>query len=93
MGFFKDFLNRFKNTNSANDNSSSEETSNGGNLKCPNCKNDKWYEGPSGGLSTNIECGNCHKRYNHSPFGLDYIGDGEDSKEYERNKKIDDIVS
>lgn len=45
-----------------------------GHLKCPNCGNDKWYEGPGGGSFGNIECGNCHKAYNNmGPFGLSEI--------------------
>ena len=45
-----------------------------GHLKCPNCGNDKWYEGPGGGSFGNIQCGNCGKAYNNlGPFGLNEI--------------------
>jgi len=40
-------------------------------LKCPNCNNDKWHEGPGGGSFGNIKCGGCGKWYNNlGPFGL-----------------------
>jgi len=43
---------------------------------CPNCGGNQWYEGPSGGMSINIKCANprCGLWFNHTPFGLDYIG-------------------
>ena len=45
-----------------------------GNLLCPNCGNDKWYEGPGGGSFGNIQCGKCEKWYNNlGPFGLEEI--------------------
>jgi hypothetical protein len=44
------------------------------NWKCPNCKSGKLYEGPSGGMSTNIRCTICGQGYNVSPFGVDNIG-------------------
>ena len=28
-------------------------------LICPNCGSNTWYEGPSGGASTNIQCQGC----------------------------------
>lgn len=43
-------------------------------LKCPNCKSDKWHGGPGGGSYGNIECSNCHKKYNNlGIFGLEEI--------------------
>ncbi len=43
-------------------------------IVCPNCGSNQWYEGPSGGMSTNIKCGGCGIWFNSTPFGLDYIG-------------------
>ena len=43
-------------------------------LVCPNCGSNQWYEGPSGGMSTNIKCGCCGLWFNSTPFGLDFIG-------------------
>lgn len=45
-------------------------------LVCPNCGSNQWYEGPSGGMSTNIKCANpdCGLWFNSTPFGLDFIG-------------------
>jgi len=95
MGFIKNFFNKLRGSNKISESSNSSLTDgkeNDNNLKCPNCKYDKWYEGPSGGMSTNIQCGNCGKWYNHTPFGLDFIRDVEETKRYERNKKIDDLI-
>lgn len=38
--------------------------------KCPDCGCEGFYEGPSGGLSTNIECANeeCKHRFNVTPM-------------------------
>ncbi len=44
------------------------------NIRCPNCGNTKWYEGPSGGMSVNIKCAGCGLWFNTTPFGLDFIG-------------------
>lgn len=36
--------------------------------ECPDCHHhDGFYEGPSGGLSTNVECVNCHHWFNITP--------------------------
>jgi len=34
-------------------------------LRCPNCGGADWYEGPSGGISTNIMCRDCGHWYNY----------------------------
>jgi len=40
-------------------------------MKCPTCGYSKWIEGPSGGGSVNVTCGECHSKYNYmGPFGL-----------------------
>jgi len=31
---------------------------------CPDCGSDKWYEGPSGGMSQNVKCGGCGHYFN-----------------------------
>ncbi len=31
---------------------------------CPDCGGQSWYEGPSGGMCQNIECGDCGTRLN-----------------------------
>lgn len=60
------------------------------NLKCPNCKNDKWIEGPSGGMSVNIECSKCGSRYNHmGPLGLQEL---EVRNDHRREERIDQIL-
>ncbi len=41
---------------------------------CPDCGKWDFYEGPSGGMSTNIYCGNCGSWFNDSgPFGIERI--------------------
>lgn len=32
--------------------------------RCPDCGNDHFWRGPSGGLSVNIECSQCGSRFN-----------------------------
>jgi hypothetical protein len=36
-------------------------------LRCPYCGGNEWYEGPSGGMSTNIMCANpdCEHWFNY----------------------------
>jgi len=46
----------------------------GGYFRCPDCGHDYYYEGPSGGLSTNIKCCRCGHRFNTTPFGAERIG-------------------
>ena len=42
-------------------------------LKCTYCGGTKFFEGPSGGASTNILCANieCRHWFNDTPFGLE----------------------
>jgi hypothetical protein len=42
-------------------------------MKCTYCGGTKFYEGPSGGMSTNVLCANekCRHWFNATPFGLD----------------------
>lgn len=42
-------------------------------LLCIYCEGTDFYEGPSGGLSTNILCANknCRHWFNVTPFGLE----------------------
>lgn len=41
---------------------------------CPDCREWDFYEGPSGGMSQNIVCGNCGSFFNDSgPFGIERI--------------------
>lgn len=37
---------------------------------CPECGSTDWYEGPSGGMSTNYMCANdaCGAKFNFTPF-------------------------
>lgn len=46
---------------------------------CPNCGNKEYFEGPSGGISTNVECSKCGLRWNANTMGFDweYIGTAE----------------
>lgn len=46
--------------------------SDGHTCRCPNCGNDQFYEGPSGGLATNVECAQCHLRWNANNVGLSW---------------------
>lgn len=36
--------------------------------KCTFCGHDRFYEGPSGGASQNIECSKCGARFNIGPI-------------------------
>lgn len=41
---------------------------------CPDCREWDFYEGPSGGMSQNIVCGNCGSFFNDSgPMGIERI--------------------
>lgn len=41
---------------------------------CPDCGKWNFYEGPEGGMSINIFCGNCGSWFNESgPFGIERI--------------------
>jgi excinuclease UvrABC ATPase subunit len=53
--------------------------------RCPNCGNDTFYEGPSGGLATNVECVKCHLRWNANNVGLSwqFIGFNRERQEVE----------
>lgn len=35
---------------------------------CPDCGGEGFYEGPSGGISTNISCATCEHRFNVTPM-------------------------
>lgn len=43
-------------------------------VACLNCGSTKFYEGPSGGMATNLKCAGCGLWWNDTPFGLDFIG-------------------
>lgn len=57
--------------------------------RCPNCGHDKFYEGPSGGMSTNVQCVKCGIRWNSSPFPIpwEFIGWSEERQEVDRMLK------
>lgn len=41
---------------------------------CPDCGNDKFQEGPHGGMSINFRCSNCLSEFNDmGPFGIERI--------------------
>ncbi len=42
---------------------------------CPDCKEEGFFEGPSGGLNVNIKCANtdCGSRFNIAAFGGELI--------------------
>jgi len=47
--------------------------------KCPDCGSEKFSEGPSGGMSTNVQCGGCGHWFNMAlPIAIDriHISDG-----------------
>ncbi len=53
--------------------------------RCLNCGDNRWYEGPSGGLSINIKCVTCGLWFNSVPFGgLDFIGIKENVGEHKK---------
>ena len=35
---------------------------------CPDCGGEGFFEGPSGGMSTNISCATCKHRFNVTPI-------------------------
>lgn len=41
---------------------------------CLNCLSTDFYQGPSGGGSINVKCAKCGLWYNHSVFGLEFLG-------------------
>lgn len=41
--------------------------------KCPDCGSEEFLQGPSGGLSVNIQCDKCKHWFNHMGFGLERI--------------------
>jgi len=41
---------------------------------CPDCGGKKFYDGPCGGASQNIECAKCRHRFNFYMFGFERIG-------------------
>jgi len=41
--------------------------------KCPDCGSTEFYEGPSGGLCTNIQCAGCQHWFNHCGFFVERI--------------------
>lgn len=48
---------------------------------CPNCDNKEFYEGPSGGMATNVKCAKCGLKWNvviGTLFPWQYIGTAED---------------
>lgn len=51
-------------------------------LKCTYCGGTKFFEGPSGGMSTNVLCANdkCRHWFNHTPFGMDDLNRVEPTK-------------
>jgi transcription elongation factor Elf1 len=65
------------------------------NFKCPNCEGGQLYEGPSGGMSTNIRCRVCGQGYNVTPMiGLiENIGIDESwiDEQYVRSLKLNKI--
>lgn len=58
-------------------------------MECTYCGGTDFYEGPSGGLSTNILCANddCRHWFNHTPFGLEDLERVEPTKEERENQE------
>ena len=59
-------------------------------MKCPYCEGSEFYEGPSGGLSTNILCANpsCRHWFNSNPLtGLEDLNRIEPSKKEKEETK------
>lgn len=44
------------------------------NGKCPVCGSEKFFQGPQGGLASNILCENGHKFWVAGPFNPEYLG-------------------
>jgi len=40
---------------------------------CPDCGTKEFYEGPRGGMSTNIKCAGCSHKFNRSPVHVERI--------------------
>jgi DNA-directed RNA polymerase subunit RPC12/RpoP len=40
---------------------------------CPDCGSKKFYQGPSGGASTNYKCVGCGSKFNVAPFFAERI--------------------
>ena len=57
-----------------------EPVKKGGKFVCPHCHGSDFLEGPSGGMSTNVECNKCGCRWNANPMGMrwQYIGRNDD---------------
>lgn len=60
-------------------------------LKCTYCGGTKFFEGPSGGMSTNILCANekCRHWFNATPFGLDDLNKVEPTADEEARKRAE----
>ena len=41
--------------------------------ECPICGNDKFHEGPRGGMAQNVKCSKCESILNITPFGIEII--------------------
>lgn len=51
------------------------------NAVCPDCGNDKFYGGPSGGMSQNIKCSGCGHYFNMAlPLFVERINLGQNSE-------------
>lgn len=59
---------------------------------CPTCRSDKFLEGPRGGLSVNVKCAGCGRKWCYlGPFGWLEI-DNDNSLYKGEPKKIEEIA-
>ena len=59
-------------------------------LKCTYCGGTDFFEGPSGGMSTNVMCAKCRHWFNHTPLlgQLDDLGRVEPTDQERAEKRI-----
>lgn len=58
---------------------------------CPSCRSIWFFEGPRGGLSVNVKCVKCGRKFNYmGPFGMDGI-DNDDAGYSTKVVKLEDL--
>lgn len=58
--------------------------------ECPNCFGTEFLEGPSGGMSVNVECVKCGCRWNASPYPMswEFIGRNDEFRAMVRRARV-----
>lgn len=60
---------------------------------CPDCEKWEFYEGPSGGMSTNIWCGNCGSWFNYCPLFVTQRVKNTGYKSLKNYQKFDRLIA